>query len=81
MEVHVFIITTGDIIYGRIDTGTTQLYEDVYRMHIERVLLCAGKAGYIPLYDPDQGEFGCRSGPEKLDTVLNVLVSLFIRIT
>ncbi|WAQ99571.1 FREM2-like protein, partial [Mya arenaria] len=58
-------------VYGRLDVSPIQLLDQNVYLYIEKVFVCAGQEGYIPLYNPDIG--GCVGNPEQLDTVIRIL--------
>lgn len=49
----------GDTIYGRIHVDPVQNLGEGFKLQIEKVFLCSGRDGYIPKYDPRNGEYGC----------------------
>ena len=48
-----------------------------YSVAVEKVFACTAVAGYIPLYNPDVGEYGCVGSTDKLETVVRLLVSSY----
>ncbi|XP_053399449.1 FRAS1-related extracellular matrix protein 2-like isoform X2 [Mercenaria mercenaria] len=63
----------GDTIYGRVNVNPVQSLGSQFVLNIEKVFLCSGKDGYIPRYDPDNGEYGCVGESENLDTVFRIV--------
>ena len=49
--------------------------KESYRVKIEKVILCAGQDGYIPLFKPDNDQYGCLIDTDDLMYRLQVLVS------
>lgn len=65
----------GDTIYGRIHVDPVQNLGDGFRLQIEKVFLCSGRDGYIPKYDPRNGEYGCVADTPNLLYAFKILVS------
>ncbi|XP_060554877.1 FRAS1-related extracellular matrix protein 2-like isoform X2 [Ruditapes philippinarum] len=63
----------GDTIYGRVNVDTVQSLGNQFVLNIEKVFLCSGKDGYIPRYDPDNGEYGCVGESKNLDTTYRIV--------
>ena len=61
-------------MYGRIDVNPLQRLGDEFNLGVEKVFLCSGKDGYIPKYDPENGEYGCVESSRKLQQVFRILV-------
>ena len=61
-------------MYGRIDVNPLQRLGDEFNLGVEKVFLCSGKDGYIPKYDPENGEYGCVENSRKLEQVFRILV-------
>ena len=70
----VVVFVTGDSVYGRIDVNPAQSLGKEFDLEVEKVFLCAGKDGYIPKYDPENGEYGCVENSPKLQQVFRLLV-------
>ncbi|XP_052795215.1 extracellular matrix protein 3-like isoform X1 [Mya arenaria] len=66
-------IAPGDTVYGRLDVSPIQLLDQNIYLYIEKVFVCAGQGGYIPLYNPDIGHYGCVGNAEQLDTVIRIM--------
>ncbi|XP_072315190.1 FRAS1-related extracellular matrix protein 2-like [Eucyclogobius newberryi] len=56
----------GDVIYGRVMVDPVQNLGDSFMCNIEKVFLCTGADGYVPKYNPTQGEFGCLADAPSL---------------
>ncbi|KAJ0022330.1 hypothetical protein NQD34_009820 [Periophthalmus magnuspinnatus] len=56
----------GDVIYGRVMVDPVQNLGDSFICNIEKVYLCTGADGYVPKYNPTQGEFGCLADAPSL---------------
>ena len=56
------------------DVDTTQNLGDEFQLNLEKVFLCSGKDGYIPKYNPGQGEFGCLADSPNLQHSIKILV-------
>ncbi|KFM66224.1 Extracellular matrix protein FRAS1, partial [Stegodyphus mimosarum] len=52
----------GDDVYGRVFWSPAQQLKSAYQLVINEVILCAGKNGYIPIYDPTGKIYG--NGPQ-----------------
>ncbi|GIY35545.1 extracellular matrix protein FRAS1 [Caerostris darwini] len=52
----------GDKIYGRVFWSPKQGLESAYRLNINEVIICAGKNGVTPVYDPTGKIYG--KGPQ-----------------
>lgn len=49
---------------------------DHVKISLEKVFMCSGKDGYIPTYDPQNGQYGCLSKSENLEYQVKVIVSI-----
>lgn len=52
----------GDTIYGRVFWSPQQGLEYAYKLNINEIILCAGKSGFLPEYDPTGNVYG--KGPQ-----------------
>ncbi|XP_052282124.1 FRAS1-related extracellular matrix protein 2-like isoform X2 [Dreissena polymorpha] len=60
----------GDTVYGRLDTQPPHQSAVVT---VSQVLVCCGRQGYIPHFNPQHGLYGCAGQTENLHTVLRIL--------
>ena len=67
------LLFSGDILYGRIDSPS-HLGNEV-SLGIDKVFLCSGKDGYIPMYDPVNKLNGCVGPNDRLEHSFKILVS------
>lgn len=72
----IFNVFEGEKIYGRIDMNAVETMGDHVKISLEKVFLCSGKDGYIPTYDPQNGQYGCLSKSENLEYQVKVIVSI-----
>uniref|UniRef100_A0AAV2JAA8 Uncharacterized protein n=1 Tax=Knipowitschia caucasica TaxID=637954 RepID=A0AAV2JAA8_KNICA len=56
----------GDVVYGRVMVDPVQNLGHSFMCNIEKVFLCTGADGYVPKYNPTQGEFGCLADAPSL---------------
>ncbi|KAK3099400.1 hypothetical protein FSP39_003828 [Pinctada imbricata] len=63
----------GDKIYGRVDVTSQQNLGDQFKLNLEKVFICSGIDGYIPKYNPSQGEYGCLATSPNLQYSLKIL--------
>ncbi|XP_038062968.1 extracellular matrix protein 3-like [Patiria miniata] len=63
----------GDTVFGRIHVDPVQNLGDGFRLNIEKVFLCTGRDGYIPKYNPNNGEYGCVADSPNLLYAFKVL--------
>lgn len=52
----------GENVYGRVFWSPEQELESAYQLKIKEVMLCTGKNGFVPLYDPTGKIYG--KGPQ-----------------
>lgn len=81
MKKHFYL---GEKVYGRVFWSPEQELESAYQLKINEVLLCTGKNGFVPLYDPtgkiyNKGpQYGCLLPNKKLQHKFTLLVSLLL---
>ena len=68
----------GEKIYGKIEMNDVQRMGDHLQVSLEKVYLCSGKDGYIPTFDPENGQYGCLSQSENLEYHVKVIVSTHV---
>ena len=74
----IFIVFLGEKIYGKIEMNDVQRMGDHLQVSLEKVYLCSGKDGYIPTFDPENGQYGCLSQSENLEYHVKVIVSTHV---
>ncbi|XP_074649930.1 FRAS1-related extracellular matrix protein 2-like [Tubulanus polymorphus] len=58
-----------DRIHGRVVMDPVKAVNAPFKVTIEKVFICTGEDGYVPKYDPSNGEYGCvEQSPELLYT-------------
>lgn len=65
--------TEGDIIYGRVMVDPVQNLGNSFYCNIEKVFLCTGADGYVPKYNPSNGEYGCLADSTSLLYQIKIL--------
>nr|XP_002119185.2 FRAS1-related extracellular matrix protein 2 [Ciona intestinalis] len=63
----------GAEIYGRVLVDPVQNLGDSFDAHIEKVFICSGRDGYVPKYNPTNGEYGCLADAPNLRNRFKVL--------
>lgn len=63
----------GDTIYGRITMDPLLSHGKQYSLSVESVLVCSGKDGYIPSFDPDHNQYGCSGSSDNLNAVYRII--------
>ncbi len=63
----------GDTVYGRIHVDPVQNLGSGFNLNVEKVFLCTGRDGYIPKYNPSNGEYGCVADSPNLLYAFKVL--------
>ncbi|CAN8012309.1 unnamed protein product, partial [Ixodes pacificus] len=63
----------GDKIYGKIMISPLQSLGHSFTLFIEKCFLCTGVDGYIPRYDPENGDYGCIADSENLRYVIKII--------
>lgn len=67
----------GERVYGRVLWHPSNELSPGYRLWIEKLYLCAGRDGYVPLFEPnaERPQFGCLENSQRLKYRLLLLVS------
>lgn len=74
-------------MYGRVFWSPEQELESAYQLKINEVLLCTGKNGFVPLYDPTGNiygkgpQYGCLIPNRNLRQKFTLLVKHFQKIS
>uniref|UniRef100_H2YPT4 Calx-beta domain-containing protein n=1 Tax=Ciona savignyi TaxID=51511 RepID=H2YPT4_CIOSA len=63
----------GSEIYGRVLVDPVQNLGNSFDAHIEKVFICSGRDGYVPKYNPANGEYGCLADAPNLRNRYKVL--------
>ncbi|GAB6022620.1 hypothetical protein CHUAL_006715 [Chamberlinius hualienensis] len=66
-----------DTIYGRLAVDPIQNLESSFQLEIEKCLVCCGIIGFIPKYDPSEGEFGCLTRSPNIMHILKIIDTNF----
>ena len=66
----------GERVYGRVLWHPSNELSPGYRLSIEKLYLCAGRDGYVPLFEPnaERPQFGCLENSQRLKYRLLLLV-------
>lgn len=58
----------GERVYGRVLWHPSNELSPGYRLSIEKLYLCAGRDGYVPLFEPnaERPQFGCLENSQRL---------------
>nr|CAB3247089.1 FRAS1-related extracellular matrix protein 2 [Phallusia mammillata] len=63
----------GAEIFGRVMVDPLQQLGSSFDASIEKVFVCSGRDGYVPKYNPENGEFGCLADSPNLRRRYKVL--------
>jgi hypothetical protein len=58
--------SSDDVIFGRVSVDREQALGGSFKLKIRQVYLCTGSQGFVPRYQPSEGEFGCLQPTKRL---------------
>ena len=66
----------GQVVYGRVMWHPGHDLSPGYDLTIDKVFMCAGRDGYVPVYEPnaERPQFGCMEKSAKLKYRILLLV-------
>ena len=67
---------SGETVYGRVLWHPSHDLSSGYKLRIEKLYLCAGRDGYVPVFDPtgERPQYGCLENSSRLKYRLLLLV-------